>query len=103
VTGPDLGLYSVGRSDRAFFGDRVTVMLALSPVPFWGKENMTVQERVRFIGLIRVFSVGHSVSGFSWLPEKQVFLSVRNAFGTEVLRPFSPLPPGPRWNWSSPR
>jgi len=55
VTGPDLGLYSVGRSDRALFGDRVTVVLAFLPVPYLGKENMTVQERVKFIGLIRVF------------------------------------------------
>jgi len=55
VTGPDLGLYSVGMSDRALFGDRVTVMLALSPVPFRGKENMTVQERVKFIGSFRFF------------------------------------------------
>ena len=55
MTGPDLGLYSVGRSDRALFGDHMTVVLALSPVPFRGKENMTVQERIKFIGLIRVF------------------------------------------------
>ena len=33
----------------------MTVVLALSPVPFRGKENMTVQERIKFIGLIRVF------------------------------------------------
>ena len=55
MTGPDLGLCSIGRSDRALFGDRVTVMLALPPVPFRGKENITVQEHVKFIGLIRVF------------------------------------------------
>ena len=55
MTGPDLGLYSVGRSDRALFGDRMTVTLTLSPVPFWGMENMTIQERVKFIRLIRVF------------------------------------------------
>jgi len=56
VTGPDLGLYSVGKSDRTLFGDRMTVMLALSPVPFWGKGNMTVQECVKFLGSVRVFS-----------------------------------------------
>jgi len=55
VTGTDLGLYSVGRSDRALFGDRVTVMLALSPVLFRGRESMTVQERIKFIGSFRVF------------------------------------------------
>ena len=49
MTGPDLELYSVGRSDRALFGDRITAMLALSPVPFWGKDNMTVLERIRFL------------------------------------------------------
>jgi len=55
VTGPNLGLYSVGRSDHALFGDHMTVMLALSLVPFRGKENMTVQERVKFIESIRAF------------------------------------------------
>ena len=55
MTGPDLGLYSVGRSDRTLFGDRVTVMLALLLVPFWGKENITVQECVKFIGSFRFF------------------------------------------------
>jgi len=55
VTGPDLGLYSIGRSDRALFGDRVTVVLALLLLPFQGKENMTVQERVKFIGSFRFF------------------------------------------------
>jgi len=103
VTGPGLGLDSVGRSDCALFGDRMTVMLALSPVLFRGKENMTVQERVKFIGLIWAFFVGCSVSSFSWVPERRVFLSVCSVFGTEILHPFSPLPPGPRWNWSSPR
>jgi len=55
VTRPDLGLYSVGRSDRALFGDHVTVMLALLPIVFRGKENMTAQERVKFIGSVRAF------------------------------------------------
>jgi len=30
-------------------------MLALPLVLFWGKENMTLQERVKFIGSFRVF------------------------------------------------
>jgi len=55
VTGPDLGLYSVGMSDRALFRDRVTVVLALSPVPFRGKEDMTIQECIKFIGSFRFF------------------------------------------------
>jgi len=76
VTESDLGLYSVGWSDRVLFGDRVTVMLGLSPVSFRGKENMTVQEHVKFIGLLWFFSFGRSVCGFSWLPEKRVFLFI---------------------------
>jgi len=54
VTGPDLVLYSVGRSNRALFGDRVTVVLASSLVPFRGKEKMTVQERVKFVWSFRI-------------------------------------------------
>jgi len=30
-------------------------MLALLPVPFRGKQNMTVQEHVKFIGSFRFF------------------------------------------------
>jgi len=30
-------------------------MLALSPVPFQGQEDMTVQERVKFVGSFRFF------------------------------------------------
>jgi len=33
----------------------MTVMLALSPVPFRGKENMTIQEHVKFLRLLRFF------------------------------------------------
>jgi len=40
------------------FGGGVTIMLVLSPVPFRGKENMTVQERVKFIILFRFFPSG---------------------------------------------
>jgi len=43
VTGPDLGLYCEGRRECTLFGDRVTILHALSPVPFRGKEKMTVQ------------------------------------------------------------
>jgi len=32
----------------------MTIILALSPVPFWGKESMTVQEHVKFMGSFRV-------------------------------------------------
>jgi len=58
-------------------------MLALSPVPFRGKQNMTVQERVKFRQVDLGFSVGRSVTGFPSLPERWVFLSVSNAL---VLR-----------------
>jgi len=33
----------------------MTIMLALMPVPFQGKENITVLEHVKFVGLFRVF------------------------------------------------
>ena len=82
-------------------GGGVTVMPALSPVCFRGKENMTVQECVRFIMLIHGF---HRVSS-QWLlvGAREVGLCVDSDAWAEVLHLLSPLLPGPRWNWSSPR
>jgi len=67
-------------------------MLALSQVPFQGKENMTVQECVKFIGSFRVFSSDAQSAVSPDCPRSGSFCQWQ-CFGTEVLRLFSPLSP----------